>query len=262
MAGGITNRVAVQNLTAPQVTDLRSALGQMMQISDNRGFQYLAGLHGIPGLYCWHHQQNSRTRRRMQLFLPWHRAYLYNFELAMRDRVPNVSLSWWDWTLGPPRQHGIPVIFSEGGQQNPLTGFRMNLPNTRPPLTRRTSRHPGDPGDLPKQGDVEACLKLSDWHDFNLKIEDLHDQVHGWVSGDMGIVAIAAYDPIFWFHHTMIDRLWSMWQIRNGAGNIPPDLLDVVLSPFNMKVSDVLSINALGYDYAAAQSSIDIGGPG
>jgi tyrosinase len=154
------------------------------------------------------------------------------------------------------------VIFSEGGQQNPLTGFRMNLPNTRPPLTRRTSRHPGDPGDLPKQGDVEACLKLSDWHDFNLKIEDLHDQVHGWVSGDMGIVAIAAYDPIFWFHHTMIDRLWSMWQIRNGAGNIPPDLLDVVLSPFNMKVSDVLSINALGYDYAAAQSSIDIGGTG
>jgi hypothetical protein len=28
----------------------------------------------------------------MQLFLPWHRAYLYNFEMAMRDRVAGVTL--------------------------------------------------------------------------------------------------------------------------------------------------------------------------
>ena len=25
----------------------------------------------------------------------------------------------------------------------------------------------------------------------------------------------AAYDPIFWAHHTNIDRLWSLWQLNN-----------------------------------------------
>ena len=33
------------------------------------------------------------------LFLPWHRAYLYFFELALQDQDPAhaVTLPWWDW---------------------------------------------------------------------------------------------------------------------------------------------------------------------
>jgi tyrosinase len=58
----------------------------------------------------------------------------------------------------------------------------------------------------------------------------------------------------------MVDRLWWLWQARNGIGNMPSALLDVVLAPFNFRVRDVLNVNALGYDYAAAQSVIPIGG--
>jgi hypothetical protein len=36
----------------------------------------------------------------------------------------------------------------------------------------------------------------------------------------------------------------------------------VVLAPFNMKVRDVLNINDLGYDYAAAQTVVSVGGTG
>jgi hypothetical protein len=36
----------------------------------------------------------------------------------------------------------------------------------------------------------------------------------------MGVVGTAAFDPIFWSHHAMIDRLWWLWQARNGNGNI------------------------------------------
>lgn len=74
----------------------------------------------------------------------------------------------------------------------------------------------------------------------------------------MGVVGTAAYDPIFWSHHAMIDRIWSLWQ--SASGNVPPGLLDVVLAPFNMKAGDVLNINNLGYDYAAGQAVIAIGG--
>jgi tyrosinase len=78
----------------------------------------------------------------------------------------------------------------------------------------------------------------------------------------MGNIGTAAYDPIFWSHHAMIDRLWLIWQARHGNANISADLLDVVLQPFNLRVRDVLNANDLGYDYAAAEGVIPIGGTG
>ena len=32
-------------------------------------------------------------------FLPWHRAYLYEFEQNLRDFEPDVMLPYWDWTM-------------------------------------------------------------------------------------------------------------------------------------------------------------------
>ncbi len=39
---------------------------------------------------------------------------------------------------------------------------------------------------------------------------------------------------------------------------MPDSLLDQVLVPWQMTVRDVLSVNSLGYDYAAAQAIIPI----
>jgi tyrosinase len=77
----------------------------------------------------------------------------------------------------------------------------------------------------------------------------------------MGVVGTAAFDPVFWAHHVMIDRLWWLWQLGHGNGSIPPNLLDVVLAPFNMKVRDVLNVQSLGYDYAAARRRVTVAGP-
>jgi tyrosinase len=248
------------------VTAFRESYRQMQAISDNRGYQYLAGLHGVPSWYCWHHQQNARSAQQMQLFLPWHRAYLYNWEMAMRDRVADVTLPWWDWTLLPPRQSGLPKIFTDaaapGGGSNPLRSFKVDLPNARPPIVRGTSRSPEAPSGLPTTDDVNDALARTDWNDFTDKLEDIHDSVHGWVSGDMGVVGTAAFDPIFWSHHAMIDRIWWLWQTRHGNGNISADLLDVPLAPFNFRVRDVLNVNDLGYDYAAAAALIATRGKG
>ncbi|KAF7556599.1 hypothetical protein G7Z17_g1343 [Cylindrodendrum hubeiense] len=55
-------------------------------------------------------------------------------------------------------------------------------------------------------------------------IEDIHNAVHGLVggfgsdrqnrsrTGHMSRVPISAFDPIFWLHHTNIDRIVSMWE--------------------------------------------------
>lgn len=63
-----------------------------MGIDDDRGYQYFAGIHGLPlPICCQHHNL---------LFLPWHRAYLYFFEQSLLDQVATVPLPWWDWAIG------------------------------------------------------------------------------------------------------------------------------------------------------------------
>jgi hypothetical protein len=39
---------------------------------------------------------------------------------------------------------------------------------------------------------------------------------------------------------------------------MPDNLLDTVLAPWTLTVRDVLSVNSLGYDYAAAQTVVPI----
>ncbi|KAJ6261611.1 Tyrosinase [Drechslerella dactyloides] len=51
-------------------------------------------------------------------------------------------------------------------------------------------------------------------------LEGVHDTIHGTVGsgGHMGFVDISAFDPVFFLHHTNIDRLFAIWQgINPGA---------------------------------------------
>lgn len=32
-------------------------------------------------------------------------------------------------------------------------------------------------------------------------LEGIHDSIHSTIGGHMGIVSIAAFDPLFWLHH-------------------------------------------------------------
>ena len=69
----------------------------------------------------------------------------------------------------------------------------------------------------------------------------------------MTLISVAAYDPIFWAHHAMIDRLWYLWQLATPAGP-PAEILDRALPPFPMTVRDTLDLSRLGYGYAVQTS--------
>jgi tyrosinase len=68
----------------------------------------------------------------------------------------------------------------------------------------------------------------------------------------MGQVPIAAYDPVFYAHHTMVDRIWYLCQLRHGQPGPPASAMNAVLEPFPMTVGDVLDITNLGYEYAGS----------
>jgi len=252
-ARALRNRKNVENLTAAQLKTLRDAFGAVEALGDDRGYGHWAGIHGLPlPMYCQH-----GTR----LFLPWHRAYLYFFELALRDQTPDGVLTWWDWTSAASQSGVLPAAFADArasGRPNPL--YRTQVPsvariNGQP---RQTSRAPGQ-GSLPTQADVQAVLALPDFLDFQGQLEQLHNAVHVWVGGTMGEIPWAAYDPIFFAHHSMIDRLWRLWQIRHPNPHLPEDLLNKALPPFPMTVSQTLDIKALGYRYASASAHTSVG---
>jgi tyrosinase len=226
-----------------------------MTISDERGYNYLAGIHGLPlPVSCWHGQRRRRGVL-LRLFLPWHRAYLYVFEQAVRDVVPDCFIPWWDWRSESSHLEGIPRAFAEetfDGRPNPLA----KAPIRTPTANRDTRREPDSPSELPSSEDIERVLDLSDFGDFSDGLEEIHNGVHGWMGGDMTNISYAAFDPIFWSHHSMIDRIWWLWQLRHGIRNIPSEFLDEPLPPFDFTVRAVLNVHDLGYDYAGTTITV------
>jgi tyrosinase len=262
-------RTSADTLTAAALQALRDGYSKMQALapSDNRSWFYWAGIHGVPQWLCWHHGRVGRGGQRpLNLFLPWHRAYLSYFENSMRDRNGAAVVPWWDWTSATSHTNGLPRSFSQataGGAANPLyNGPVPNIPGVS--NARRTTRFPGRPTALPTVQDIAALMRLPSFEDFTARLEDIHDGVHGWTGGvdpgnprrggDMGTVAFSAYDPIFWSHHCMIDRLWYIWQVRYGVNNIPQEYLAQALAPFNLTVRDVLDIHGLGYEYAVGST--------
>jgi len=263
----LTVRKNVDNLSADELKALRASYTKAQAIMDNRGYNHFAGYHGIPNWFCWHHSHKTGSGVNANLFLPWHRAYLLYFDRAMRDQAPpapapKVGLPWWDWTSARSHSTGVPTAFSTAtvsGQPNPLFRARIVAPTATPPINRNTRRFPGNPTGLPTQTQVNNLLNLTQFTDFTNQLENIHDGVHGWtggnngsIGGDMGSLGTAAWDPIFWSHHCMIDRLWYLWQLRHGVSNITPSLLPMVLTPFGLTVQEVLSITQLGYAYAVS----------
>jgi tyrosinase len=254
----LSYRKSVDWLRGPQLDALRNAYSRSMSLSDERGFEYWAGLHGLPlPMYCQHHTE---------LFLPWHRAYLYFFELTLKDLNPVVSLPWWDWTSPLAHQRGLPSAYTEeNGNDNPLIGGTISplaraQADPQRPAPRLTFRQPEDPRLLPRRDTVEWILDLGDFLDFSQQIEQVHDDVHVWIGGTVAEIPYAAYDPIFWAHHAMIDRLWRLWELRHPTAGVPRSLLRNALPPFPITVADTLSTTGLGYDYAAFSSRTVLGG--
>ncbi len=260
----LRHRQSVFKLDPEALKALREAIAKMKELRDNRGFEYFAGIHGWPQFRC----QHSTEQGQAFYFLPWHRAYLYLFELAMQEQNPQARLCWWDWPAGraDPAGHeaGIPPAYVKGdveGKPNPLASGPLpeHVPNPPPNWSPTTARHPGRPSRLPDGNAIEGVLAISNYYEFELELEtQLHNSVHGWVGGDMGIIATSAYDPIFWAHHTMVDRIWSLWQSKHASPGPPPDSYAHPLGFGKLTVGDVLDTKRLGYDYASSVQHVQV----
>lgn len=192
------------------------------------------------------------------VFLPWHRFFLLLFELHLQRVLedPEFGLPYWDWAadgeLEMAAQARTPLWADDsmGGDGTPVesgpfavtNGWSVRLDTDRDGLLRSTDRglrRAFQRGlGLPTRSEVDTALQIDIYDDepwnsqsqgFRNALEGwgsgeprLHNRVHVWVGGDMG-VATSPNDPVFYLNHVNVDRLWALWQERHPSAVYVPD---------------------------------------
>jgi hypothetical protein len=186
-------------------------------------------------------------------FGPWHRELLKLYEAELQNAAgdPDLRLPYWDWTTDrSAADPGFPFtndFLGGDGAGNPndrvtsgdFAGLPLNCDEEGFGFGGRQLG--GDGPGLPTRANVRSCLGItpydsSPWNltsatatSFRNTLEgwvgpgQIHNAVHRWVDGSMQ-PGTSPNDPIFFFHHCNIDRLWALWEQKNpGAASYLPD---------------------------------------
>lgn len=137
------------------------------------------------------------------IFLAWHRRQILELEHAIQGLFPYLSVPYIDWTSD--NSTNSPVWdFDFLGQFDEDWGLNRNL---------------GASGQLPDSDNVQELLNFSsDYYLFSNNFERgvVHAGPHNWVGGVM-VGGSSPRDPIFYLHHTNVDRIWQEWEKENEA---------------------------------------------
>jgi polyphenol oxidase len=207
--------------------------------NDPRGFVQQAHIH------CFNCGQGVQVHGSWQFFA-WHRAYLYFHERILGKLIGNANfrLPYWDWDS--PSHRRMPTAYTTpSGSGNSLDNSTRVLGVTTP---------------VPNE-DVDSTVMnpiylLSTFTDFGGSASfsgvpegTPHGAVHVDVGGNMGAFATAAHDPLFYAHHSNVDRVWSLWNKAASTHTNPTDpaFLDLTFTFYDenkvwrsIKASDVL----------------------
>ncbi|KAJ1925823.1 hypothetical protein IWQ60_004310 [Tieghemiomyces parasiticus] len=176
------------------------------------------------------HLQNSPTIHGNAIFLPWHRRYILEFERALRRINPSVTLPYWDWTMDSQDPAASQVLTGnfvggngEGDSKCVATGpfarYNMNVPN-RHCLRRDFNRGNSISSWWPVESMRVMTNDAQSYRDLREGLEfGQHGNVHLGVRGDMEAM-YAPNDPIFFLHHAMCDKVWSVWQLQDPTNRV------------------------------------------
>lgn len=297
----LKKRQNIRQMDQQDLQNYRAAIRRMQTLpaSDERSFAHIAGIHGYPPpSYC--HQDAAiflPWHRAYVLYLEG--ALNEMLELLFKDGsseitpdingnglevAPKIGVPWWDWSSDISHQQGIPRAFSDknarNGQVNPLWETEMLLQSHKPDIRETLYRESGNKmfntrgmdddllptpplWRLPSQNQIEVLLGLDDFMDFQSRLDGgIHGLVHVWVGGTMSSITTAGWDPIFYSHHCMVDRIWYLWQLRHNAldkiPGIPEEYYKIALPPFKMTVEETMNTRNLKYEYTSSTTVIEL----
>lgn len=184
-------------------------------------------------------------------FLPWHRMYVFFLESVCQNLLndPTFALPYWRYTQ--PNQRSLPAPFR-------VVGSQLYRPNRNGPVNNGAAI---DQGLNPTPINTSSLSRTtySGNTGFCATIDGgLHGSVHVLVGNGqgMGSVPWAGNDPIFWMHHSNIDRMWASWNKNGGCNPTDAGWLNKTFTfpdgngnSIVAKIGDFKSIGALGYTY-------------
>lgn len=190
---------------------------------------------------------NLPNEPQRQIFFAWHRMQMLELERAMQNIDPRISMPWWDSSTD---QSTTSPLWAPDfmGQFDNVWALNRNL---------------GGNGPLPNPTTVTAVQNSSDFLIYSNDMERgaTHRGAHAWVGGVMS-TPLSPRDPVFYLHHTYIDKLWAEWeQERQGESSfIITSMLrydgTYVFDGITLPATDpnnLISSNALGVFYAENQ---------
>lgn len=280
---GLTVRRSIYDLSPAEVQRLVNAINTMRA---NGTYQRFMDNH-MQAMMTLTPTNDPTTQRnvahRGPAFLPWHRAFIWEFEQELRRVDPTVTLPYWPFERETAGQ--LPRVFSAayfGGDGNPTQGNRVtDGPFATWNITRLVGRQADGQPNLPTQADVNTVLGQTVYDTapysenstgFRPAIEGwtgtpnapwgMHNGVHAYIGGDMAAETMeinVVNDPIFFLVHANIDRIWWQWEQIRGTNNYQPvnggptghNLNDAMrFLPIAGTPADTLSAeNDMGYTY-------------
>ncbi|GIL62411.1 hypothetical protein Vafri_16631 [Volvox africanus] len=257
----------------------------------------IASYHGWP---YWGDKTNGQTgycAHNIETFPAWHRAYMVEFERALQeaDRAlggdGNIALHYWGWEADQPwvnRQlmpQMIRTYFSDFRRQMIPAALLKSVCDCDM-LRLMKEGYKGTSSDEQIQSSMQmfkipylvesAMVQLLHNRAATLQnvqktarsIEEPHNHMHNACGFPMCEIPVAAFHPIFWLHHSNVDRIYEAYLQHAKSIGLDPEgqfsscnktLYETPLNPFTMVVDGkrtpvmphtvLQDTEALGYFY-------------
>ena len=229
------------------VSVMRTNTGPLSWVTQRR-------VHAAP----WGHHNSWR-------FLPWHRLQLYYLEriIAQVSGKSDFAMPYWDWSTDhAPASFFQPTspLYDETRTITASTrisgylGFEWSQAGRAGgDFWARTENDFGDFFGSQNPTGMTGSGYAGSGEQYG------HNLCHVFVGGRMRNLLESPLDPLFWAHHSNVDRQWAIWsQIHGGDQTYPPEFkaeactgyvdADGYLSPVR-RAGEALDTWALGYAY-------------
>lgn len=196
-----------------------------------------------------HHRASQHNNG---LFLPWHRQQLAHFERIVAKLTGHdaFAMPYWDW-----QEHRfLPAWITD--PDSPL--YERERARGVETLDFAAARWAESPytAKLASDGFETFCGKLPEGAGM---VEGYgHNHIHQLIGGAMKHPRTSARDPMFWLHHSNVDRVWATWHRNRGRDLYPAEWTSRTVGGFvdvegrdvaGLPVGGTLETRPLGYDY-------------
>ena len=193
--------------------------------------------HSIAHGEGWAHQIHGSHRPDYHpLFLVWHRALLLTLERELQQVDPRVTVPYWRFDRTSDAERNMKVLSRdfmgripdpEPESHTPIDEYvQFEIANPlREWRTRQNVRLKRQRNDVPSMGEAsltevlfESTAPPTSYERLSASIElNYHNNAHRNIGGDLGRLASAVDDPLFFLLHANVDRAWAIWQHQEPA---------------------------------------------